>query len=31
MVMEGILKGKELDKRRVKEARKVKYKIEGRA
>jgi hypothetical protein len=30
-MMEGILKGEELDKRRAKEARRTKHKIEGRA
>ena len=31
MVMEGILKGEELDKRRAEEARKARHKIEGGA
>jgi hypothetical protein len=31
MVLEGILKGEELDKRRVEEARKARHKIEGGA
>jgi hypothetical protein len=31
MVMEGIFKGEELDKRRVEEARKARHKIEGAA